>query len=48
MNIMLIVVIMILALFGFVGWHKGLIKIVMSLAAMLVTIIACVFNTNDK
>ena len=45
MNIMLIVVIMILALFGFVGWHKGLIKIVMSLAAMLVTIIACVFLT---
>lgn len=45
MNIMLIVVIMILALFALVGWHKGLIKIVMSLAAMLVTIIACVFLT---
>ena len=45
MNIMLIMVIMILALFALVGWHKGLIKIVMSLAAMLVTIIACVFLT---
>jgi len=35
----------IIALFGLVGWYKGLIKIVMSLAAMLVTIVVCVFLT---
>ncbi len=39
---LLIGVILILGIFAIIGWRKGLIKIVLSLAAMIVTIVASV------
>ena len=39
---LLIGVILILGIFAIIGWRKGVIKIVLSLAAMIVTIVASV------
>ena len=37
---LLIGVILILGIFAIIGWRKGVIKIVLSLAAMIITIVA--------
>lgn len=43
MNWVLITVLAILAICGYAGWRKGIIKMIVSVAAMIVTIIATVF-----
>ncbi|MBO5459077.1 MAG: CvpA family protein [Lachnospira sp.] len=43
MNWVLIAVLAILAICGYAGWRKGIIKMVVSVAAMIVTIIVTVF-----
>lgn len=43
MNWVLLSVIVILAVFGFIGWKKGIIQIVVSLATLIVTILLSVF-----
>lgn len=43
MSWILIVVIAIFAICGFVGWKKGIIRIAVSVAAMIITILAAIF-----
>ncbi len=43
MNWVLFSVIVLLAVFGFIGWKKGIIKIVVSLATLIITILLAVF-----
>lgn len=43
MSWILIAVLAILALFGFIGWKKGILRIALSVASIVVTVIATVF-----
>jgi len=43
MNWILFLVIAIFAVFGFIGWKKGIIKIVVSLATLIITLLLAVF-----